>query len=984
MVKRRRSHFNLSRNSKLTMKAGSLIPIYCEKVLPNDVIGAKVDMLIRVAPQIAPLLDSMKVKTYFFYCPTRLLDPRGEENYTKWFTGQGCKTYSCLEPIEGSGRISFNSNHFVKDGTTINYQDNGSVALPGLEEVDYLSSYDLMSNSLASGAGYAREGQVKTLGSVDNPVARSAATILGMEENGYQTGRSGYDTFKVPIKYPHFDVTLPKIWFDALRKLPPEQAKKQWLGNVPYRGMLAPFFTEVGSLADYFGVCVGEGKWGDNYNIFPFLMYRMCFNEFFVDPLKRDPLPDKLFTYKECFGNLFLPENILKGKDFDVASESNILAYGSSLPLMDDSFVEQLDSSGALTIPAGADTLKGLTFVGHDSIAPAGRFMGVYGLEGYTASNQEREYEFTSFGYKHNSSWDLIARHEMENCYPLIDPYTLGSNFGQSMSFGLSSSGSNTSYSFTGTSHVVGNPMGATGGETRSVKIVDPYLPIKYFDSDNRVWSDSGVLFNLNLLVSNAEQSGIVEGVVNDEFIDPSGNYLPCLKYKSDLKDSWLGTTGQALAQNYSIFNDLLYKPAKRNLWNTCICDPTFMGEKFVVPVDNTGSTFDFTEGGTSMVRHVGLDIRELKIYSRIGLFFNYLAYTGDKYEDQLRLIYGTRPADLRIKKPKFIGSGTSNLVFSEVINTAGAQKTEGNQLQQGTSTGYGFGLSKRHGFKYHAKEEGYILGVMVVEPRGRDYAARPTALNVPKSYYDIPNPFFDGIGNVELKVSDFMPHKFMGLRRMDFSNYNGLSKTPIEKAFPDLISGYAEDYYKRLFSDNIKAVDDGYEYNTGGHRVATGLMVNQGHEGTMPNLAGFSADSSTITYSSSYYASALYVKDAAEDKTFGYQKQFFDYRHAVPEVHGEYLLSKRASHLTRFFNEMLPDYDKTNIYLNDNLHFGGDKYIGIGSFATDMLALDTYRYNAVDRIFELASYEHPFWVDLNIKSGVSRILSKKGGISLQ
>lgn len=52
---------------------GWLVPIYVEEVLPGDTINMKISMVARLATLLYPIMDSLYLDTFWFYCPNRIL-----------------------------------------------------------------------------------------------------------------------------------------------------------------------------------------------------------------------------------------------------------------------------------------------------------------------------------------------------------------------------------------------------------------------------------------------------------------------------------------------------------------------------------------------------------------------------------------------------------------------------------------------------------------------------------------------------------------------------------------------------------------------------------------------------------------------------------------------------------------------------------------------------------------------------------------------
>lgn len=95
----KRSVFDLTHERKLSCDMGKLIPIMCEEVVPGDSFKCKTEMLIRIAPMVAPVMHRMNAFTHFFFVPTRLL----QTNWEQFITGGATGTDATAIPTVTSG-----------------------------------------------------------------------------------------------------------------------------------------------------------------------------------------------------------------------------------------------------------------------------------------------------------------------------------------------------------------------------------------------------------------------------------------------------------------------------------------------------------------------------------------------------------------------------------------------------------------------------------------------------------------------------------------------------------------------------------------------------------------------------------------------------------------------------------------------------------------------------------------------------------------
>lgn len=67
------SVFDRSHTAKDTMNFNEITPIMMEEILPGDKINLTVKFFGRLATQLVPIMDNLKVRFFFFFCPNRLV-----------------------------------------------------------------------------------------------------------------------------------------------------------------------------------------------------------------------------------------------------------------------------------------------------------------------------------------------------------------------------------------------------------------------------------------------------------------------------------------------------------------------------------------------------------------------------------------------------------------------------------------------------------------------------------------------------------------------------------------------------------------------------------------------------------------------------------------------------------------------------------------------------------------------------------------------
>ncbi len=108
------SAFDLSREQKLSCKMGELIPTYCEEIVPGDMFRAKSEILVRMAPMLAPVMHRVNVFMHYFFVPNRIVWNQWEDFITGGREGTSTPTIPTIS-IDGSS----SNNHGV--GSLVDY-----------------------------------------------------------------------------------------------------------------------------------------------------------------------------------------------------------------------------------------------------------------------------------------------------------------------------------------------------------------------------------------------------------------------------------------------------------------------------------------------------------------------------------------------------------------------------------------------------------------------------------------------------------------------------------------------------------------------------------------------------------------------------------------------------------------------------------------------------------------------------------------------
>lgn len=84
-----KSTFDLSHDKRLSTRMGRLTPVLILEAVPSDYFAGSSEMLVRLAPLLAPIYDQIQVYVHFFFVPNRLLWVDWEEFITGGRLGVG-------------------------------------------------------------------------------------------------------------------------------------------------------------------------------------------------------------------------------------------------------------------------------------------------------------------------------------------------------------------------------------------------------------------------------------------------------------------------------------------------------------------------------------------------------------------------------------------------------------------------------------------------------------------------------------------------------------------------------------------------------------------------------------------------------------------------------------------------------------------------------------------------------------------------------
>lgn len=117
LVKPQRSQFDLSHYKRSSTRAGRLTPVFISEAIPGDTFHGSSEILVRLAPLLAPIYDTLTLFVHFFFVPNRLLWEEWETFITGGRLGVGVDPVSApIPPYYDISGILDNTTLLEKSG----------------------------------------------------------------------------------------------------------------------------------------------------------------------------------------------------------------------------------------------------------------------------------------------------------------------------------------------------------------------------------------------------------------------------------------------------------------------------------------------------------------------------------------------------------------------------------------------------------------------------------------------------------------------------------------------------------------------------------------------------------------------------------------------------------------------------------------------------------------------------------------------------
>lgn len=139
--------------------------------------------------------------------------------------------------------------------------------------------------------------------------------------------------------------------------------------------------------------------------------------------------------------------------------------------------------------------------------------------------------------------------------------------------------------------------------------------------------------------------------------------------------------------------------------------------------------------------------INDLRLAMRAQEWLEKQARGGSRYIEQLRMHFAVHSSDKRLQRPEFIGSCSTPVVFSEVLQTSSVDEQP---TPQANMAGHGIAATGGKSYTYFAEEHGYVFGILSVTPKTAYQQGIPRHFNR-RDPFDYAWPTFAHIGEQEV-----------------------------------------------------------------------------------------------------------------------------------------------------------------------------------------------------------------------------------------
>lgn len=133
----------------------------------------------------------------------------------------------------------------------------------------------------------------------------------------------------------------------------------------------------------------------------------------------------------------------------------------------------------------------------------------------------------------------------------------------------------------------------------------------------------------------------------------------------------------------------------------------------------------------------------------------------GERYADQIRATFGVLPSDAMLDRPIFLGGSNFGIYTNSIAQSAGGDAGNSSNPfrgEVGSDAGQTSGFGKDSLIdKFTATEHGIIMVLGSIVPH-QTYSTGANRMFAMKSFADIPNPMFEGLGEEAVLTGELTP----------------------------------------------------------------------------------------------------------------------------------------------------------------------------------------------------------------------------------
>lgn len=190
--------FNLSHERKFSMKMGDLVPILCEEIIPGDKWQCNTEVLMRLAPMVAPIMHRVNVFTHFFFVPNRII----WDDWEDFITGGEDGTE---EPVMPYREFTSGWSSYFGEGKLLDYLGFSAEVPTSTVRINTLplKAYQTIYNE------YYRDQNIQTALTIDKTSGADTTSIVGLTAIRKRAWEKDYFTSALPWTQRGGDVNLP-------------------------------------------------------------------------------------------------------------------------------------------------------------------------------------------------------------------------------------------------------------------------------------------------------------------------------------------------------------------------------------------------------------------------------------------------------------------------------------------------------------------------------------------------------------------------------------------------------------------------------------------------------------------------------------------------------------------------------------------------------------------------------------------------------